>query len=106
MMFLSVLLPLEYVWIQCIPQMFLILSHRPCTFGITMYPLDLFDGSVFLCVGSVVIGLVFVKRSCVPLYPKPMQVIYIWLGPLLNVVVQLEEVLVCNKLPWPYALMC
>ena len=34
-------------------QMFLIISHRPCLYGVTMYPLDLFDGSVLLLLLSL-----------------------------------------------------
>ena len=39
-MFLSVLLPLKYVWMPYLPQVFLMLFHKPCMYGITMYPLD------------------------------------------------------------------
>ena len=41
-MFLGILLPLKYVWVPYLPQMFLKLSPRPCMYGMTMYPLDLF----------------------------------------------------------------
>ena len=33
-MFLSVLFPLEHVWMLYLLQIFLILSHRPCIYGI------------------------------------------------------------------------
>ena len=52
-MFLSVLLSLKYV--PYLLQMFLTLSHRLWTYGKTMYPLDLFDGSVLLLLILVII---------------------------------------------------
>ena len=39
--FLIVLLPLKWVCMPYLPQIFLILSHRPCVQGMTMWPLVL-----------------------------------------------------------------
>ena len=40
-MFLIVLLPLKHVWMSFLLQIFFTLLHRPCTYGMTMYHLDL-----------------------------------------------------------------
>ena len=39
--FLMVLPHLKWVWMPCLPQIFLILSHRPCVYGMTMWLLVL-----------------------------------------------------------------
>ena len=61
-MFLSVLLPLKYVWKPYLPQMFLILSHRPCIYVDQCTLLDLFDGPVVVgSVAGVVVRLVLLE---------------------------------------------
>ena len=56
-MFLRVLLPLKKVQIPYLSQMFLLLSHRPYIYSITMYPFDFFDSSVIFLNSVVGIGV-------------------------------------------------
>ena len=71
--FLVVLFPLKYVLMPYLPHMPLMVSQRPCTYGITMYPLNVSLVLVFL--------VCFVENSCNPSHPWPIMGIQTWWGP-------------------------
>ena len=97
-MFLSIMLPLKYVWMPYILQMFLIVSQRSCIYGKTIYPLDFFDGSVLLLVMLLLLllGLFCWKFLC-SILPKA-NVGYLHLAQIFLRCCSVLAVLVWNKL--------